>query len=224
MNKKEEIIILFDLDGTLIDSTDAIIGCFYHSFEELNFDFKGSKQDIKNEIGYPLDVMYETLGVPRDNVWDFVTSYKKEYNDVFEGKTTLLSNAYEAVVEAATFSRLGIVTTKTTKFTLQLLQNFGILDYFETVIGRQEVTHPKPNPEPILKALEMMNVTNSNNIYMIGDTKLDLISAQKAKVNGIGVLCGYGKKEELECYTNAIYNGALEAVSDLKISTKNNFI
>ena len=221
MNKKNEIIILFDLDGTLIDSTDAIIECFYHSFEELNYDFQGNKEDIKREIGYPLDIMYTTLGVPKEKVGVFVTSYKKKYNYIFEDKTTLLSNAYEAVLEASSFSRLGIVTTKTTKFTKKLLENFGILEYFETIIGRQEVTHPKPNPEPIIKALKMMNVTQSNNIYMIGDTKLDLIAAQKAEVNGVGVLCGYGQKEELECYTNAIYNGALEAVSDLKKHHKN---
>jgi phosphoglycolate phosphatase len=216
MAKNDEIIILFDLDGTLIDSTDAIIECFYHSFAELNYDFQGNVEDIKREIGHPLDVMYVTLGVPIQNVWDFVTSYKKKYNNIFEAKTTLLSNAYEAVIEASSFSRVGIVTTKTTKFTIKLLENFGILEYFETIIGRQEVTHPKPNPEPIFKALKNMNVTKSNNIYMIGDTKLDLIAAQKAKINGLGVLCGYGEKEELECYANAIYNGALEAVLDLK--------
>lgn len=216
MEKNDEIIVLFDLDGTLIDSTDAIIECFYHSFKELNFDFRGEMDDIKREIGYPLDVMYATLGVPEHKVGDFVTSYKKKYNYIFEEKTTLLSNAYEAVVEASRFSRLGIVTTKTTEFSKKLLENFGILHHFETIIGRQEVTHPKPNPEPILKALENMNVTNCNKIYMIGDTKLDLIAAKNAKINGLGVLCGYGEKKELECYTNAIYNGALEAVLDLK--------
>ena len=216
MKKNEEIIILFDLDGTLIDSTDAIIECFYHSFEELDYDFQGDKEDIKHEIGYPLDIMYETLGVPKQKVGDFVTSYKKKYNDIFEDKTTLLSNAREAVMEASSFSRLGIVTTKTTKFTIKLLENFAILNYFDTIIGRQEVTHPKPNPEPIIKALKNLNVTKSNKIYMIGDTKLDLIAAQKAKINGVGLLCGYGKKEDLQCYTNAIYNGALEAVLDLK--------
>ena len=58
---KNDLVVLFDLDGTLIDSTDAIIGCFYHSFKELNFNFKGDDNDIKNEIGYPLDIMYENF-------------------------------------------------------------------------------------------------------------------------------------------------------------------
>jgi len=216
VEKNKEITILFDLDGTLIDSTDAIVGCFYHSFEELNFDFKGDVEDIKNEIGYPLDVMYATLGVPQENVWDFVNSYKNEYRKVSEAKTTLLPDAYEAVKLASSFARLGIVTTKTTMYTIPLLKNFKIFDFFETIIGRQEVTNPKPHPEPIEKAMQNMNITVENNIYMVGDTKLDLISAKEAGVKSIGVLCGYGKKKDLECYTEDIYVDALTGIKELK--------
>jgi len=215
MDTNKEITILFDLDGTLIDSTDAIVGCFYHSFEELNFDFKGCDEDIKNEIGYPLDVMYETLGVPKENVWDFVSSYKNEYRKVSEAKTTLLPDAYEAVKLASSFARLGIVTTKTTLYTIPLLKNFKIFDYFETIIGRQEVTNPKPHPEPIQKAMQSMNITAENNIYMVGDTKLDLISAKEAGVKSVGVLCGYGKKEDLKEYTQEIYEDALSSIKEL---------
>lgn len=216
MENKKEITILFDLDGTLIDSTDAIVGCFYHSFKEMNFNFQGNDDDIKNEIGYPLDVMYATLGVPKENVANFVNSYKNEYRKVSEAKTTLLPNAYEAVKLASTFARLGIVTTKTTMYTIPLLKNFKIFDFFETIIGRQEVVNPKPHPEPIETALKNLNITTDNKIYMIGDTKLDLIAAKEAGVKSIGVLCGYGKKEDLESYTQEIYVDALTSIKKLK--------
>jgi len=216
MENNSDIVILFDLDGTLIDSTEAIVGCFYHSFKELNFDFQGNDEDIKNEIGYPLDVMYETLGVPKENVWDFVDSYKNEYRKVSEEKTTLLPEAYEAVKLASSFARLGIVTTKTTLYTIPLLKNFKIFDFFETIIGRQEVTNPKPHPEPIFKAMENLNITSDDTIYMIGDTKLDLIAAKEAGVQGIGVLYGYGKKNELKKYTNLISSDSLAAVKGIQ--------
>ena len=215
MQKNKDITILFDLDGTLIESTEAIVGCFYHSFEELNFDFQGSAEDIKNEIGYPLDVMYATLGVPQDKVWEFVASYKNEYRKVSEEKTTLLTGAYEAVKLASSFARLGIVTTKTTLYTIPLLENFNIYDYFETIIGRQEVTNPKPHPEPIEKAMESMNITPADNVYMIGDTKLDLIAAKEAGVKSVGVLCGYGKENDLAQYTQDIFPDALDAITTL---------
>ncbi|PIF03910.1 MAG: hydrolase [Arcobacter sp.] len=214
----KKITILFDLDGTLIDSTEAIVGCFYNSFKELNFDFKGVDEDIKKQIGYPLDVMYETLGVPKEKVWDFVASYKKEYRKVSEQKTTLLPDAYEAVKLAASFARLGVVTTKTTLYTIPLLKNFKIFDDFETIIGRQEVTNPKPHPEPIIKAMENLHITKDDTIYMIGDTKLDLIAAKEAGIQAVGVLCGYGKENDLKKYTQYLYTDALEAIEQIKKS------
>jgi len=217
MNIKDTII-LFDLDGTLIDSTDAIVGCFYNSFDELHYDFKGDDEDIKKEIGYPLDVMYETLGVPKEKISDFVSSYKKRYLTIFKEQTTLLPGAYDAVVEASSFARLGIVTTKTTKFSVELLESYGICKYFEAIIGRQEVTNPKPHSEPILTAKKNLNATSHDKVYMIGDTKLDLIAANEAKVNAIGVLSGYGNKEDLSKYTDKIYLTTLEAIKDLKIN------
>ncbi len=215
---KKEIVILFDLDGTLIDSTDAIVGCFYHSFKELDFTFLGSIDDIKNEIGYPLDIMYENLGVDKSKVWDFVDSYKKEYRKVSQVQTYLLKNAIETVKLAATFARLGIVTTKTTAYTIPLLENFQIMKYFETIIGRQEVTHPKPHPEPIFMALKNMNIKPHKDIYMIGDTKLDIIAGNKAGISTIAVLCGYGKKDDLIQYTSNIVTDSLEAVKKIKKS------
>ncbi|MCK4975081.1 MAG: HAD family hydrolase, partial [Sulfurimonas sp.] len=69
---------------------------------------------------------------------------------------------------------------------------------------------PKPHEEPILKALEKLD-TKNREIWMIGDTKLDLISAKNANVNSIGVLCGYGEEATLKKFTNVILNDALEA-------------
>ena len=208
----KQITILFDLDGTLIDSTDAIVGCFHHSFKELNFNFTGNDEDIKNEIGYPLDIMYGNLGVPLDIVWDFVDSYKNEYRQISQQQTYLLKDALETVELASTFARLGVVTTKTTAYTIPLLENFGIMKYFETIIGRQEVINPKPHPEPVLKALENMKLVADKNIFMIGDTKLDIIAANEAKISSVAVLCGYGKRDDLGQYTNNIVTDSLEAV------------
>jgi phosphoglycolate phosphatase len=210
MNK--DLIILFDLDGTLIDSTDAILESFYFAFKDQNFDFTGNDQNIKDEIGYPLDVMFATLGVNKEDVWNFVDSYKLHYRKISKEKTTLLPNAKEAVINASKIARLGVVTTKTTRYSIPLLENFGLLEYFETIIGRQEVENPKPHPEPILNALKNMNEIGHTNTYMIGDTKLDLIAAQKANIKSVGVLCGYGKEVNLREYTSLIATNSLEAI------------
>jgi phosphoglycolate phosphatase len=209
----KQTVILFDLDGTLIDSTDAIISTFYHSFEKKKFDFKGSEEDIKNLIGYPLDVMYEELGVPKEEAWDFVDVYKQRYREISLEMTLVLEDAIEALELASKHARLGIVTTKTTHYSIPLLENMGIMKYFECIIGRQEVINPKPHPEPVLKAMELMNVTTEKcEIYMVGDTKLDLIAAKEANIIGVGVLCGYGKYGDLSQYTEHIEINSLQAV------------
>ncbi len=209
-------IILFDLDGTLIDSTDAIVSTFKHSFNELNFNFNGTEQDIKNLIGYPLDIMYKNLGVDETKVWDFVDSYKNRYRIISKEQTTLLENAYEAVELASKIARVSVVTTKTRMYTIPLLDHFNITQFFEIITGRENVQNPKPHPEPILITLEQMKYDkNIHDVWMIGDTKLDLIAANDANINSIGVLCGYGERDELLKYTNYIENNSLDAVKFL---------
>ena len=210
-------IILFDLDGTLIESTDAIISTFLHTFKELDFDFKYSINDIKSLIGYPLDIMYKELGVEDEKVWEFVNSYKNRYRVISKEQTTLLENALEAVQLASQIGRVSVVTTKTRMYTMPLLEHFGIAHFFEIVTGRENVENPKPHPEPILITLEQMNYNKDlHDVWMIGDTKLDLIAANAANVNSIGLLCGYGEELELREYTNFIQKDAFSAINFLK--------
>ena len=212
----KNITILFDLDGTLIDSTEAILESFHYAFKKQKFEFNGDDEEIKSHIGYPLDIMFAALGVTEDKVVSFVDSYKENYQKISEEKTVLLEFAKESVQEAFTFARLAVVTTKTTQYSIPLLKNLGIFEYFETIIGRQEVKNPKPDPEPINVALKNMNVEPSRDIFMIGDTKLDLIAANRANISSCGVLCVYGYKKELCCYTPHVVTNALEAVKLIK--------
>jgi phosphoglycolate phosphatase len=201
----------------LIDSTDAILSTFNHSFQELNFDFRGNDEDIKSLIGYPLDIMYAKLGIEESKVWDFVDAYKNRYRIISREQTTLLENAYEAVELASKIGRVSVVTTKTRAYTMPLLEHFNIAQFFEIVTGRENVQNPKPHPEPILITLEQMNYDKKlHDVWMIGDTKLDLIAANDANINSIGLLCGYGEESELRKYTNFIETDALNAIKYLK--------
>ena len=214
----DTMIILFDLDGTLIDSTEAILESFHNSFRVHNF--KAPKDEsIEALIGYPLDEMYRELGVEESRVWDFVATYKEHYREISTQKTVLLPFAKEAVEEASKIATLAIVTTKTGKYSQVLMEHFGLMNFFEVLIGREDVEKPKPDAEPILKALESLKSEDSD-IWMIGDTKLDLLSAKNAGVNAIGVESGYDTKETLELYTEHICSDALEAIKELKSRKK----
>lgn len=208
----DRVIILFDLDGTLIDSTEAILESFHMACREHNYETVNDAT-IKSLIGYPLDIMFANIGVSEDKVWDFVASYKAYYRDIATQKTILLQNAKEAILQAKEFATLGIVTTKTGLYSKILMEHFGVMQYFDVLIGREDVINPKPHPEPILKALAHLH--SDEEVWMIGDTKLDLLSAQEAKVFSIGVLSGYDTEETLKKYTDVIFSDALEAVAYL---------
>lgn len=208
------MIILFDLDGTLIDSTEAILESFGCSFD-IHSMLKPQDEHIKSLIGYPLDIMYAELGVPASDIDKLVITYKEHYREISKQKTVLLDNAREAIELSSKFATLGIVTTKTARYSRELMEYFGVMHHFGVLIGREDVQNPKPHAEPIQKALKALG-GNNREVWMVGDTKLDLIAAKEAGVNSIGVLSGYDTSETLKQFTNVILNDSLQAARYLQ--------
>ena len=207
-------IILFDLDGTLIDSMDAIIESFVTAFE--HFGEKAPDDSlIKAQIGYPLEDMFASLGVYKEGISKYVEIYKQHYRKINQQKTTLLPNAKEAIELASSFAHLGVVTTLGSPSATKLLGHMGSLSYFDTLIAREDVTNPKPHPEPILSALKQLpKVTGT--IWMLGDTCMDADSASAAGINSVAVLSGYGSQKDLQLCSKNITPDALEAVKFIK--------
>jgi len=210
---KQKQIILFDLDGTLIDSTEAILESFDVAFGHFGTETP-SAEKITAEIGHPLDGMFLSLGVSEIEIPAYVASYKKHYRQISREKTFLLPGAQEAVENAFKIARLGVVTTKTAKYSVELLEHFDLMKYFEVLIGREDVKYPKPHPEPIFKALSKLEV-DTNRCWMIGDTCMDMLSAKSAGVEGVGVTSGYGSKEQLLMCCSFIEKSALDAISSI---------
>lgn len=212
---KRDKIILFDMDGTLIDSTSAIYESFCVVFEKHKMPILG-RAEVAQYIGYPLSDMFAFFGAPCGAIPRLCADYREHYIKICDKQTKMLEGAVEAIKIASEFASLGIVTTKTSDSTRNILSHFGIVRHFEAIIGKDSVTHPKPHKEPILKALEALKGAGAgveaHKIFMIGDTILDLIAAKDAGIAGLGVLCGYGKKADLEKYSKFIFKDTKEAV------------
>jgi phosphoglycolate phosphatase len=211
---EDRLTILFDLDGTLIDSTEAILESFGVAYEAMDTP-KADDEDIKALIGFPLDIMFARLGVEEGREWDYVAEYKKHYRKISKIKTELLPMARETIELASSFATLGVVTTKTGLYSSELLDNWGLLDSFGAVVGREHVENPKPHKEPIERALYQLEKTKDD-CWIIGDTILDAISAKNAEIKCAGVTCGYGKIEDLQKETEHIFDNAYEAVQYIK--------
>jgi len=212
-------VILFDLDGTLIDSTEAILDGFRVAFESVGQSVP-SNEAIKQEIGHTLEDMFSTLGVHQDEVDAYVHRYKMHYRLISCQKTILLEGAREAVEEASKFATLGVVTTKTGEYSRILLEHMNLMHYFSVLIGREHVENPKPHKEPILKALIKLE-HDKNNTWMIGDTCMDIESAKHAEVNSIAVTSGYASRSVLRNCASTICKTAREAIEYIKKSDKN---
>ena len=208
-------VILFDLDGTLIDSTEAILESFKRSFEHFGLPSPKEKE-ILPQIGHPLFDMFVNLGVSKEEASKFVDEYKRNYRLIHTKKTRLLKGAKEAVKLAYDSNAiLGVVTTKTGKYSIELLEHFGLMKYFSTLVGSEDVKRHKPNPEPIYLALNRLNVADSSTIYMIGDTCMDMVAAKRAGIKGVAVEFKYAQTRELKMCSNVIEPGVFEAVTNI---------
>jgi len=204
-------IILFDLDGTLIDSTEAILESFQKAYEVFGKEVPAS-DDINSLIGLPLEMMFVKLGVDEAESLDYAKAYKEHYKTIHTEKTVLLPDVREALELAENHGRLGVVTTKTSEYSRILLEHFGIMKHFDILIGREDVTNPKPDPEPVERAMNALGYHYGKVTYMIGDTMADIMAAEKADIASIGVLCGYGNKDDLEEYADFVVKDAYQAV------------
>ncbi|CAA6814677.1 MAG: Phosphoglycolate phosphatase (EC [uncultured Sulfurovum sp.] len=210
-DKLRSKIILFDLDGTLIDSTEAILESFATAYKAFKVDIP-KEENIKSLIGLPLDKMFIKLGVAEDEAMKYVKAYKEHYRSIHTKKTVLLPHAKEAIETAYTYARLAVVTTKTGQYSRELLEHFDLMKYFDVLIGREDVKNPKPHPEPIYKALDALGYSFGTITYYIGDTPDDMLAAEEADIASIGVLCGYGNNNDLDEVADFIQKDALKAV------------
>jgi len=211
-------VILFDLDGTVIDSTEAILDGFRVAFETFGKEVP-SDEAIKNEIGHTLENMFLTLGIEPSKVDEFVHTYKMYYRVISCEKTILLEGAREAVEKASKFATLGVVTTKTGEYSRILLEHMELMKYFDVLIGREDVEHPKPHAEPILKALMKLE-HDRNSTWMIGDTCMDIDAAKNAGVKSIAVTSGYATHKMLKNCSSHICCNVLEAIDYIQKSDK----
>lgn len=212
---KKDKIILFDLDGTLIDSTDAILESFAAAYAQHGAPLPDAAR-IKALIGYTLDDMFASLGIRATQIEGYIHAYKQHYREISCQKTTLLEGAKDAIVLAHRDAHLGVVTTKTGQYSIELLAHMGLMQYFEVLIGRDDVTYPKPDPEPIHKALNQLPEVTGG-VWMIGDTCMDMEAARAANIEGMAVLCGYGTEEKLMRCSSQIYQNSLEAIQFIAI-------
>jgi len=187
--------VLFDLDGTLIDSTDAIVASFFHMFDTLGAP-RPPRETIIASIGKPL---HEQLPELTDlDVETCITAYRGHYEATACDSTVLLPGAAEILPWLHDRGiRIGFATSKKREASEMLLDHLGVLQYFGARIGPFEVSRPKPDPEALFAAMAQLDALPEETAF-IGDMHFDVLAGKAAGVLTLAVATGYLSRSELE--------------------------
>ena len=180
---------LFDLDGTLIDSIELILRSYRHTMR-AHRGLEPPDEVWMQGLGTPLWVQFHHWTEDPAEIEAMVATYRA-YNLKHHDE---LVRPYEGVVAAVRDLRkngktLGLVTSKIREGALRGLQVAGLEDGFEVIVGADDVTHPKPHPEPVLKALERLGAPAADTVF-IGDSRHDIECGRAAAVKTAAVLWG----------------------------------
>jgi pyrophosphatase PpaX len=188
---------LFDLDGTLIDSIELILRSYRHTMR-IHRGMEPPDQIWLNGLGTPLRVQFKDFTDDPAELEAMVATYRAynlEHHDA-------LVRPYHGVVEAVRQVHqrgrtLGLVTSKLHSSAIRGLQVVGLQDVFREIVGSDEVTNPKPHPEPVLTAMTRLGVKAQETVF-IGDSRHDMECGRAAGVRIAAVLWGPFDRSHLE--------------------------
>jgi phosphatidylglycerol:prolipoprotein diacylglycerol transferase len=194
--KASKPILLFDLDGTLLDTEKAILASYSQVLNEYRPDLSVSQEELLELLGPTLSSGFAKYLKPEE-IEAAIQRYR-ELNIQFHPTHVSIVDGAKEVIEQlkAEGYRVGIVSSKKKDVCLLGLSLFGMQEAFETIIGHDEVKNHKPDPEGIFNACRAMGVGHDSVVY-IGDSATDVLAAQNAGVYSIGLIFNAERKETL---------------------------
>lgn len=176
--------VLFDLDGTLVNTNELIIASFLHTIDRYA-PGKYGRADVLGWIGEPLhdslsrvdsERADEMMGVYRKHNFEYHDQLVEEYAGVWETIKILQNHGF----------KLGVVTTKFSRTAEMGLKLARLRPFFEVIVGLDDISNPKPDPEPVNRALSLLDSTPEQ-AMMIGDSPTDIEAGKNAGTRTAGV-------------------------------------
>lgn len=189
--------ILFDLDGTLVDSRRDICAAFRNAWQNVVGTAPPEATAIIQHIGKPLSEMVSSLGGILSP--SLLGVFLSEYRQIFSTRHARLTELYPGVVltlQALSAFTLGLVTTKEPGQAESVLRHFALDLFFQHIQGGAYNLRCKPAPDPVLAALEALDRTPSQSL-MVGDTPADILAGKGAGTMTCAVTYGFGPREAL---------------------------
>ena len=177
-------LYLFDFDGTLFDTLPSSKYVFRKAYENIGFQF--SEDDVLGFTREPIPDSYARLGAPKEKFDSFMEDIEKYVNSQESVNLTgIYDDTYDTIIDLRMDEAdLGIVTSNNVPHVRDILKKFDMQkDFFAVLVGNREAPNPKPSPEPILKALEMIGYKgDKKDVCYVGDSLNDCFSAVNAGI------------------------------------------
>lgn len=191
--------ILFDLDGTLTDPGIGITNSVMYALKKFNIEVADRTQLYKF-IGPPLLYSFQTYYGFSETDSALAVQYYREYfkdrglyeNEVYDGIPELLGKLKEKGY------KLVLATSKPEVYAVEILKHFGLYDYFDFAAGATMDSTRSKKADVIAYALDSCGIKDLSTAIMIGDREHDILGAKQTGLASIGVLYGYGNREEFE--------------------------
>jgi len=201
-------LIIFDLDGTLIDSVydlASAINYMLHCLSRNTF----SEDTIRYWVGNGANILVRralsgssTIDDSLDNelVDEASHIFLDYYSKHLSKETKIYPNVKETLVSLKDRGyRLAVVTNKPISFVSPILDDLGLDNIFEFYLGGDSLDEKKPSPKPLLYLCDKLNIDTKDTL-MVGDSKNDILSANRASIDSIGVTYGYNYAESIDNY------------------------
>ncbi len=188
--------ILFDLDGTLADSSSGILWSFRATLDKIGLPADEAK--LRQLIGPPLGESFGILGVEADRIDEVVAIYRAYYAErgVYQAElyggvaATLLALSQQGV-------RLGVATAKRVDFARQMLATLGVAEYFDQICGATIDLQVTSKFDIMTMVLDRWTIAQRLDVWMVGDRHYDMVAARAHEVRAVGALWGLGTAQEL---------------------------
>jgi pyrophosphatase PpaX len=189
--------ILFDLDGTLIDSIRLILDSYHHTLSQHQVPARSDEDWLKG-IGTPLHVQFAEWRETPERLEAMIATYRAYNLKHHDSMVTVYPGVLEAIREIKTAGMAtGLVTSKNRLGALRGLQLVGLEALMDVLVCADEVTNPKPHPEPVEKAVALLGADPKATVY-VGDSLHDMRSGRAAGVKTAAALWGPFGRAHLE--------------------------
>lgn len=195
---KDYEYILFDLDGTLIDSKPGIVECIRYALDHEGVPY--TNEILDKMIGPPFRVsMHDFLGQDEKSIEKLISLYRGEYEKYGWKHCEVFSGVKEMLQELkAAGKRLAVATSKPIKFTNMIVKGFDLEKYFDVVGGASSDASKEAKCDVIGDVLCRLDVNDKSKVLMVGDRMYDIDGAHICGVDVCAVLYGYGNRKEFE--------------------------